>query len=143
MNQNQNQLTLAPIRHVSGEVTLPGSKSLSNRALLMSALAEGTTHLKNLLRSDDTERMVEALRQLGTGIEMSEDWQSGQVQGNSGLFNTPALTDFFLGNAGTAIRPLTAVLSLIPGNFSIDTISICVNDPLNTWSTRFRTLAPR
>ena len=119
-NRNQNQLTLAPIRQVSGEVTLPGSKSLSNRALLLSALADGTTRLKNLLRSDDTERMVEALRQLGTGIELSEDWQSGEVLGNSGLFNTPDVTDFFLGNAGTAIRPLTAVLSLIPGDFTID-----------------------
>jgi 3-phosphoshikimate 1-carboxyvinyltransferase len=119
-NQNQNQLTLAPIRQVTGEVTLPGSKSLSNRALLLSALADGTTNLKNLLRSDDTERMVEALRQLGTGIELSADWQSGEVRGNGGLFNTPDEANFFLGNAGTAIRPLTAVLSLIPGDFTID-----------------------
>ena len=94
-DRNQNQLTLAPIRQVTGEVTLPGSKSLSNRALLLSALADGTTRLKNLLRSDDTERMVEALRQLGTAIEMSEDWQSGEVLGNSGLFNTPDVTEFF------------------------------------------------
>ena len=80
-SQTQNQLTLAPIRQVTGEVTLPGSKSLSNRALLLSALAEGTTRLKNLLRSDDTERMLAALRQLGTGIELSADWQSGEVLG--------------------------------------------------------------
>jgi len=119
-NKNQSQLTLAPIRQVTGEVTLPGSKSLSNRALLLSALADGTTRLKNLLRSDDTERMVEALRQLGTGIELTEDWQSGEVRGNGGLFSTPIETNFFLGNAGTAIRPLTAVLSLIPGDFTID-----------------------
>ena len=119
-SQTQNQLTLAPIRQVTGEVTLPGSKSLSNRALLLSALAEGTTRLKNLLRSDDTERMLAALRQLGTGIELSADWQSGEVLGNAGIFNTPDVPDFFLGNAGTAIRPLTAVLSLIPGDFTID-----------------------
>ena len=120
MNQNHNQLTLAPIRQFTGEITLPGSKSLSNRALLLSALADGTTRLKNLLRSDDTERMVDALRQLGTGIELSENWLSGAVLGNSGLFNTPHLANFSLGNAGTAIRPLTAVLSLIPGDFTID-----------------------
>ena len=119
-SRTQNQLTLAPIRQVTGEVTLPGSKSLSNRALLLSALAEGTTRLKNLLRSDDTERMLAALRQLGTGIELSADWQSGEVLGNAGIFNTPDVPDFFLGNAGTAIRPLTAVLSLIPGDFTID-----------------------
>ena len=119
-SRTQNQLTLAPIRQVTGEVTLPGSKSLSNRALLLSALAEGTTRLKNLLRSDDTERMLAALRQLGTGIELSADWQSVKVLGNAGIFNTPDVPDFFLGNAGTAIRPLTAVLSLIPGDFTID-----------------------
>ena len=127
-----NQLTLAPIQQVTGEVTLPGSKSLSNRALLLSALADGTTCLKNLLRSDDTERMVEALRQLGTSIELSGDWQSGEVLGNSGLFNTPDVTKFFLGNAGTAIRPLTAVLSLIPAISPLTAISTCVNGPLNT-----------
>ena len=114
------QITLAPIRKVTGEVTLPGSKSLSNRALLLSALADGTTRLNNLLRSDDTKRMVEALRQLGTDIELSADWQSGDVRGNCGLFNRPNATNFFLGNAGTAIRPLAAVLSLIPGDFIID-----------------------
>ncbi len=117
---NMNQLTLAPILKVTGEVTLPGSKSLSNRALLLSALANGTTQLKNLLRSDDTEQMVQALRQLGTDIELSGDWQSAQVRGNGGLFSTPDEPNFSLGNAGTAIRPLTAVLSLIPGDFVID-----------------------
>ena len=115
-----NQLTLAPIRRITGEITLPGSKSLSNRALLLSALAHGTTRLKNLLRSDDTQQMVTALRQLKVSFELSQDWQSGEVHGNAGLFDTPDETLFFLGNAGTAIRPLTAILSLIPGEFTID-----------------------
>lgn len=114
------QLTLAPVESVSGQVTLPGSKSLSNRALLLSALARGQTHLINLLRSDDTSRMVDALRQLGVAIDMSEDWHDCIVSGRGGLFQSPNETTFDLGNAGTAIRPLTAMLALMPGTFTID-----------------------
>lgn len=114
------QLTLAPISRVAGEVDLPGSKSLSNRALLLSALAEGRTRLKNVLQSDDTERMVTALRQLGVEVEPDDGWQMVEVRGKGGLFAPPANRSFFLGNAGTALRPLTAVLSLIPGDFEID-----------------------
>lgn len=115
-----DKITLAPIRHMAGDVHLPGSKSLSNRALLLSALASGTTTLANLLRSDDTERMVEALIQLDTSIALSEDWKDCQVQGHGGIFGTPAQTEFFLGNAGTAIRPLTSTLCLVPGTFTVD-----------------------
>ncbi|MEX2327597.1 MAG: 3-phosphoshikimate 1-carboxyvinyltransferase [Pseudomonadales bacterium] len=115
-----NQLILTPIKQVSGQVLLPGSKSLSNRALLLSALARGSTHLTNLLKSEDTSRMVEALTQLGIGIELSDDWNNCSVVGNGGLFRVPTNTTFYLGNAGTAIRPLTAVLSLVPGTFTID-----------------------
>lgn len=113
-------LTLKPIKHLAGEVTLPGSKSLSNRALLLSSLATGNTALTNLLRSDDIERMVAALQQLGVGLDLSEDWQTCNVTGNDGLFAPPTDTKFFMGNAGTAIRPLTAVLSLINSEFEID-----------------------
>lgn len=115
-----SQLELGPIANVSGEVNLPGSKSLSNRALLLAALASGTTRLDNLLKSDDTLRMVAALRQLGVTIDLSGDWRTGDVHGNGGLFAPPAKTDFFVGNAGTAIRPLTAVLAMIPGTWTID-----------------------
>lgn len=115
-----DSLTLDPIRLVAGELTLPGSKSLSNRALLLAALADGQTRLTNLLRSDDTLRMVNALRQLGVTLQISEDWLDCEVTGNGGLFDCPDETTFFLGNAGTAIRPLTAILSLIDGEFVID-----------------------
>ena len=115
-----DQLTLKPIRNVRGEVTLPGSKSLSNRALLLSALSSGKTRLTNLLRGDDTEHMITALRQLGVSIHLNDDWSDCRVQGAGGLFKPPANTRLFLGNAGTAIRPLTAVLSLTPGEFEID-----------------------
>ncbi|MBV1877568.1 MAG: 3-phosphoshikimate 1-carboxyvinyltransferase [Pseudomonadales bacterium] len=114
------QLTLNTVKHISGEISLPGSKSLSNRALLLAALCPGKTALKNLLRSEDTERMVDALRQLDITIDLSETWQQCIVHGNDGLFEAPTNNSFFLGCAGTAIRPLTAILSLIPGNFSVD-----------------------
>ena len=113
-------LTLQPIKRLLGDVTLPGSKSLSNRALLLSSLASGTTELTNLLRSDDIERMVDALQQLAIKLDLSDNWQSCTIAGNGGLFDPPANTRFFLGNAGTAIRPLTAVLSLIDSEFEID-----------------------
>ncbi len=133
-------LTLQPIRHVEGEVKLPGSKSLSNRALLLSALSSGTTQLRNLLRSDDTERMVTALRQLGVSVELTDDWDECTVTGNGGLFSTPDNTSFFLGNAGTAIRPLTAVLSLIPGEFEIDGDQYMRERPINHLVDALRTL---
>jgi 3-phosphoshikimate 1-carboxyvinyltransferase len=115
-----NQLTLGPIGKMAGHITLPGSKSLSNRALLLSGLASGTTRLANLLKSEDTGRMVTALLQLGVDITLSDDWQSCTVTGRGGLFPPPSRTSFQLGNAGTAIRPLTAVLALVPGRFTID-----------------------
>ncbi len=115
-----DSLTLKPIREITGEVSLPGSKSLSNRALLLASLAAGTTELRNLLRSDDTEAMVTALRQLGINISLSDDWDICTLVGNGGLFKVPDNPSFFLGNAGTAIRPLTAILSLMPGEFEID-----------------------
>ena len=115
-----NQLTLTPISSVAGEIQLPGSKSLSNRALLLAALCPEQTTLINLLKSEDTERMVDALRQLGVAITLSEDFQECTVRGNNGLFAAPNDTEFYLGNAGTAIRPLTGMLAMIPGSFLID-----------------------
>jgi 3-phosphoshikimate 1-carboxyvinyltransferase len=114
------QLTINPIQSIVGEVRLPGSKSLTNRALLLSALASGTTNLENPLASDDTLRMMQALAQLGVTISTSEGSQTTVVTGNGGLFDTPQNDTFFLGNAGTAYRPLAAILSLIPGTFVVD-----------------------
>lgn len=115
-----SSLKLTPVKRVSGEVKLPGSKSLSNRALLLAALSPTETKLLNLLRSEDTERMVDALTQLGVSITLSRDWQKCSVRGNNGLFNEPNDTRFFLGNAGTAIRPLTSILALMRGDFVVD-----------------------
>ncbi|WP_421134575.1 3-phosphoshikimate 1-carboxyvinyltransferase [Alteromonas sp. A079] len=106
-----DQLTLKPIDKVSGEVNVPGSKSLSNRALLLAALAEGETELTNLLDSDDIEHMLNALTKLGVSYQLSEDKTRCVVQGNNGAFNVAEPVELFLGNAGTAMRPLCAALA--------------------------------
>ena len=105
------QLTLAPIAKVSGEVNVPGSKSLSNRALLLAALAEGDTELTNLLDSDDISHMLNALTQLGIQYTLNEDKTRCTVSGNGGAFNVAEPLELFLGNAGTAMRPLCAALA--------------------------------
>ena len=118
-----DSLTLPPIRRISGMVTLPGSKSLSNRMLLLSALAHGKTRLENVLDSEDVALMVTALRQLGVGVE--GDLQAGvlTVSGRGGPLQVgtpPGGTHaLFLGNAGTAMRPLTAVLTLGEGEYTL------------------------
>ncbi|WP_445766621.1 3-phosphoshikimate 1-carboxyvinyltransferase [Rheinheimera sp.] len=104
-------LTLNPIAKVDGEVHLPGSKSISNRVLLLAALAEGTTHITNLLDSDDIKHMLNALTALGINYTLSDCRTKCEVHGIGGLFNHPQALTMFLGNAGTAMRPLTAALA--------------------------------
>lgn len=105
-------LTLPPISHVNGSINLPGSKSVSNRALLLAAMAKGTTHLTNLLDSDDIRHMLTALHALGIDYSLSEDRTQCRVTGIGGALHTEQQLELFLGNAGTAIRPLTAALCL-------------------------------
>lgn len=104
-------LTLNKINGVQGTVHLPGSKSISNRVLLLAALAQGETQISNLLHSDDIEHMLNALTALGVSYQLSDCKSKCVVQGLAGLFNHPAPLELFLGNAGTAMRPLTAALA--------------------------------
>jgi 3-phosphoshikimate 1-carboxyvinyltransferase len=110
-------LKLKPIKHIEGEVNLPGSKSLSNRALLIAALAEGTTKITNLLESDDTRHMLNALKLLGVEYSLSDDKTVCTVTGNGGPFQCTKPLELFLGNAGTAMRPLCAALTLGRGTY--------------------------
>ncbi|HIP28537.1 MAG TPA: 3-phosphoshikimate 1-carboxyvinyltransferase [Sulfurovum sp.] len=112
-----HSLTLKPIHKIDGEVNLPGSKSLSNRALLLAALAEGTTKITNLLESDDTRHMLNALRELGIEYTLSSDKTVCTIVGNAGVLNSDTPKELFLGNAGTAMRPLCAALCLGKGKF--------------------------
>nr|WP_067299009.1 3-phosphoshikimate 1-carboxyvinyltransferase [Marinobacterium profundum] len=109
-------ITLQPVTRVDGEVQIPGSKSLSNRILLLAALAEGSTRITNLLDSDDIRHMLTALKQLGVSYQLSDDRRSCTVEGIGGSFSSQA-AELFLGNAGTAMRPLTAALCLGQGEF--------------------------
>ncbi|BBO27888.1 3-phosphoshikimate 1-carboxyvinyltransferase [Alteromonas sp. I4] len=113
------QLTLTPVTSIDGEVNVPGSKSLSNRALLLAALAEGTTTLTNLLDSDDIRHMLKALSQLGVRYELSECKTECTVQGLGGAFNYAEHLELFLGNAGTAMRPLCAALAASSVNVTL------------------------
>ncbi|QLB14799.1 3-phosphoshikimate 1-carboxyvinyltransferase [Mannheimia granulomatis] len=106
------KLTLNPISRVVGEINLPGSKSLSNRALLLAALAKGTTRVTNLLDSDDIRHMLNALKALGVNYELSEEKTVCVVEGIGGAFQMQNGLSLFLGNAGTAMRPLAAALCL-------------------------------
>lgn len=112
------QLLLEPISRIEGQVNLPGSKSLSNRALLLAALAEGETHLTNLLDSDDIRHMLNALTQLGVHYRLSDDRSECWVHGLGHRFHAGQLT-LFLGNAGTAMRPLCAALAASNGEFEL------------------------
>ena len=108
-------LDLPQLIAAAGTVRLPGSKSISNRVLLLAALSEGETKVCDLLASDDTERMLEALKSLGIGITHlgAESWS---IKGCGGVFPVKH-AELFLGNAGTAFRPLTAALALAGGDY--------------------------
>ncbi|EBB9178909.1 3-phosphoshikimate 1-carboxyvinyltransferase, partial [Salmonella enterica] len=105
-------LTLQPIARVDGAINLPGSKSVSNRALLLAALACGKTVLTNLLDSDDVRHMLNALSALGIDYTLSADRTRCDIIGNGGALRAPGDLELFLGNAGTAMRPLAAALCL-------------------------------
>ena len=113
------QLRLEPIAKMNGEINIPGSKSISNRALLLATLARGTTTLTNLLDSDDIRYMLASLKQLGVKFELSENNTVCQVQGLAGVLNSVTPQTLFLGNAGTAMRPLCAALTLGQGQFTL------------------------
>ncbi|WP_107879173.1 3-phosphoshikimate 1-carboxyvinyltransferase [Neisseria animaloris] len=98
-------------------VALPGSKSISNRTLLLAALSDNVCEIHSLLKSDDTDRMLEALEKLGVELEFISEGRL-KVHGTGGRFpNREA--DLFLGNAGTAFRPLTAALAVLGGNYHL------------------------
>ncbi len=115
------QLTLAAASTAKGQMTLPGSKSISNRTLLLAALAQGTTEIRDLLASDDTARMLDSLQKLGIALEnfAPDSWR---VTGCGGQFPNKS-AELFLGNAGTAIRPLTAALAVSGGEYSLSGVA--------------------
>ena len=118
MREKQKSLIITPFDRATGVVQLPGSKSISNRALLLAALAHGVTRLHGVLDADDTRYMIESLRRLGVSIRQ-ESPEVLQVYGTGGAFDVKH-ADLFVGNAGTAARTLTAALAFAGGDYTID-----------------------
>ena len=114
-------IQIGPFTSAQGSIVLPGSKSISNRALLLAALSTGTTTLKNLLDADDTQVMRNALRQLGLSVTDQANHVC-VVEGCGGQFPVRQ-ADLFMGNAGTAIRPLTAALAMQGGNYRLSGVA--------------------
>ncbi|KAK8944671.1 hypothetical protein KSP39_PZI007847 [Platanthera zijinensis] len=116
------EIVLQPIKEISGTIKLPGSKSLSNRILLLAALSEGTTVVDNLLDSDDVRYMLVALKTLGLSVEDDPLAKRATVVGSGGQFpvgkDSKEEVKLFLGNAGTAMRPLTAAVAAAGGTAS-------------------------
>jgi 3-phosphoshikimate 1-carboxyvinyltransferase len=136
------ELTLAPAAALAGHITLPGSKSISNRALLLAALAAGTTRIENLLVSDDTRRMLAALEALGVALERDE--RSCLVVGRGGpLVDTDIALELDLGLAGTALRPLLAALTTGRGRFVLDGTARMRERPIGPLVDALRQLGAR
>lgn len=133
-------LPIHPISHpVDGTVRVPGSKSITNRALLLAALASGTSRLEGALFSDDTRYMSAALNELGVPVRSDESGEIYEVDGRDGTFPTDE-AELFLGNAGTATRFLTAALCLGQGNYVITGVPRMSARPLGDLLGALRTL---
>jgi len=113
-------LDIPPLDSAAGQVLLPGSKSISNRVLLLAALSTGITSVHDLLDSDDTRVMLDALRALGCGVK--HEGAVVEITGLGGHAPAPHAR-LFLGNAGTAMRPLTAALAVIGGEFELSGVA--------------------
>ena len=130
-------LDLAPARRARGAIALPGSKSISNRVLLLAALAEGTTRIDGLLASDDTRVMLEALDTLGVPVQREADGSACVT----GMPRFPVRqAELFLGNAGTAFRPLTAALALMGGNYELSGVPRMHERPIGDLVDALRSL---
>ena len=133
---------LPPLLGARGSVRLPGSKSISNRVLLLAALAEGETDIRDLLASDDVERMLEALVVLGVPLTHDPARAACRVRGLGGAFPAKR-ADLFLGNAGTAFRPLTAALALSGGEYHLHGVPRMHERPIGDLVDALRALGAR
>ncbi len=125
-----------------GTVRLPGSKSISNRVLLLAALAKGTTMVRALLDSDDTRVMLDALRTLGVGVVRMSDSDDYDIHGVDGAFPVKQ-AELFLGNAGTAFRSLTAACALSGGEYVLKGVSRMHERPIGDLVDALRLVGAR
>jgi 3-phosphoshikimate 1-carboxyvinyltransferase len=132
-------LELPPVAHAAGTVALPGSKSISNRTLLLAALSSGATRVRGLLDADDVDIMLDALVALGVRIDRETATREFVVHGIGGVFPV-GHAKLFLGNAGTAFRPLTAVLALAHGHYELAGVSRMHERPIGDLVDALRAL---
>ena len=117
-----NEIKLKASKQVRGCIKLPGSKSITNRVLLMAALGSGVTKLIDPLRSEDTDQMINALIKLGVSVkEVNDDKNIIEIKGAEHNFPNKN-TNLFLGNSGTTFRPLAAVLAMMRGDYYLSGI---------------------
>ena len=117
-----NEIKLKASQQVRGCIKLPGSKSITNRVLLMAALGTGVTKLIDPLRSEDTDQMINALIKLGVSVEeVNNDKKIIEIKGAEHNFPNKN-TNLFLGNSGTTFRPLAAVLAMMRGDYYLSGI---------------------
>jgi 3-phosphoshikimate 1-carboxyvinyltransferase len=136
------RLVLQPIRRIEGRIVLPGSKSLSNRMLLLAAMAEGESRVTNALDSDDVRVMIAALAQLGVAVDGRPGREPLRVTGCGGPL--PVGTHrLFLGNAGTAMRPLAAVLAAGRGDYTLEGVARMHERPIGDLVAGLRQLGAR
>ena len=137
-----SNLLIHPVaRPIDATVRVPGSKSITNRALLLAALCEGTSRLEGALFSDDTHYMSEALLRLGVPVRFDQAKEWFEVDGQGGRFRGEA--ELFLGNAGTAVRFLTAALCLGEGTFNLDGVARMRTRPIGDLLGALRTLGAK
>ncbi len=134
----RESLDLPRVRRASGQIELPGSKSISNRALLLAALADGRTELRRVLDSDDTDVMRAALGRLGLNLTPGAEPDTWRVDG--GLPWSVRQAELFLGNAGTAVRPLTAALALQGGDYRLSGVARMHERPIGDLVDALRAL---
>ena len=138
-----SDVTLEPIRRpFAATITPPGSKSLTNRALVLASLAAGPCDISNVLVADDTHVMLESLAQLRFRVEVDREAGSARVHGRGGRIDTGA-ADLFCGNSGTTIRFLTALCALGSGRFTLDGIARMRQRPIGVLSALLTTLGAR
>ncbi len=135
-------LDLPAARQAHGTVQLPGSKSISNRVLLLSALSTGTTRVRALLDSDDTRVMLDALATLGVGVERQSESDDYAITGVSGAFPVKQ-AELFLGNAGTAFRSLTAACALSGGEYVLKGVARMHERPIGDLVDALRLLGAK
>ncbi len=142
MSSALHSLEMLPVQGpVYGSIRPPGSKSITNRAFILAALAQGTTELSGVLDSQDTRVMAESLGRLGIPVFQNLAGKTAKIEGRGGAPVAPS-ADLWLENSGTSIRFLTALCTLGRGNYRLDGNDRCVNVRLVRWWKRCRSVAP-